>query len=312
MRARSLGAVGPEVSVVGLGCNNFGWRLDARESRAVVDAAIEEGMTLFDTADVYGETRSESFLGEALTGRRDRVVLLTKFGHPVPDMPDVPRGSPAFVSWAVEGSLRRLRADVIDVYMYHRPDGVTPLADTIGAMAGLVRAGKVRHIAVSNVDLAQLEEAASAASTEGTPLVGCENRYSLVTRGAEADIVPACERLGIGLIPFYPLESGILTGKYRRGAELPPDSRFAAKPEFWPAERWLTDDAFDKVEALEAFAATRGVSLLQVAIGGLAAMPAVGSVIAGATRPDQVRANARAGEWIPSADDLAGLRALGG
>lgn len=310
MRTRPLGTGGPDVSVVGLGCNNFGWRIGPDESRAVVDAALEAGVTLLDTADVYGETRSESFLGEALAGRHDRIVLLTKFGHPVPEMPDLPRGSAEYVRWAVEGSLRRLQTDAIGIYMYHKPDGVTPVAETIGAMAGLVSEGKVRHIAVSNVDLPQLEEAAAAAAAEGTPLVGCENRYSLVTRDADADIVPACVRLGVALIPFYPLESGILTGKYRRGADAPAGTRFAEGARIWPADRWLTDEVFDKVDRLEAFAAAQGVSLLDVAIGGLAAMPAVGSVIAGATKPEQAVANAKAGDWAPDAAALAELRAL--
>ncbi|MBM3678232.1 MAG: aldo/keto reductase [Actinobacteria bacterium] len=310
MRTRALGTGGPEVSVVGLGCNNFGWRIGPDESRAVVDAAIGQGITLLDTADVYGETRSESFLGEALAGRLDRVCLLTKFGNPVPDAPDLPKGSPDYVRWAVDGSLRRLRTDAIDVYMYHRPDGVTPIAETIGAMAGLVHDGKVRYVGVSHVDLAQLEEAAATAAAEGIPLVGCENRYSLITRGADADIVPACLRLGVGLIPFYPLESGALTGKYTRGAALPADSRFAAGMSFWDAEKWLTDDVFDKIEALERFAAAHGASLLDVAIGGLAAMPAVGSVIAGATTAEQVVANAKAGEWVPTASELEELQAL--
>jgi aryl-alcohol dehydrogenase-like predicted oxidoreductase len=311
MRSRQLGTGGPDVSVVGLGCNNFGWRIDAASSKTVVDAALDAGVTLLDTADVYGETRSESFLGQALAGRQDRAVVLTKFGHPVPDMPDIPRGSAEYVRWAVEGSLRRLQTDAIDVYMYHKPDGITPVAETIGAMAGLVRDGKVKHIAVSNVDLAQLEEAAAAAETEGLPLVGCENRYSLVTRGADADIVPACVRLGVGLIPFYPLESGILTGKYRRGEGAPTGTRFAEGAQIWPAENWLTDDVFDKVERLEAFAAAQGVPLLDVAIGGLAAMPAVGSVIAGATKPEQAVANAKAGDWVPNPAALAELAALG-
>jgi aryl-alcohol dehydrogenase-like predicted oxidoreductase len=307
MRTRALGSGGPEVSVVGLGCNNFGWRIDVDGSRAVVDAALDAGVTLLDTADVYGATQSESFLGEALAGRHDRVVLLTKFGHPVPDMPDLPRGSAEYVRWAVTGSLQRLRADAIDVYMYHKPDGITPIAETIGAMAGLVREGIVRYIAVSNVDLAQLEEAAAAAAAEGIPLVACENRYSLVTRDADADIVPACVRLGVGLIPFYPLESGILTGKYRRGEGAPAGTRFAEGAQIWPA-----DHVFDRVERLEAFAAAQGVSLLEVAIGGLAAMPAVGSVIAGATRPEQAIANATAGDWVPDAAALAELAALTG
>ena len=310
MRTRPLGTGGPDVSVVGLGCNNFGWRIGPDESRTVVDAALDAGITLLDTADVYGETRSESFLGEALAGRLDRVVLLTKFGHPVPDMPDIPRGSAEYVRWAGEGSLKRLQADAIDFDMYHKPDGVTPLAETVGAMAGLVRDGKVKHIAVSNVDLAQLEEAAAAATAEGLHLAGCENRYSLVTRDADADIVPACDRLGVGLIPFYPLESGILTGKYRRGEGAPAGSRFAEGAKMWPAERWLTDDVFDRVERLQAFGDAKGVSLLELAIGGLAAMPAVGSVIAGATRPEQAVANAQAGAWVPDTATLAALVAV--
>lgn len=310
MRTRPLGEGGPEVSVVGLGCNNFGWRIGPEESSTVVDAALEAGITLLDTADVYGATQSESFLGQALEGKRDRVVLLTKFGHPVPEMPDIPRGSEAYVRWAVEGSLKRLRTDAIDVYMYHKPDGVTPVAETVGVMCELVREGKVKSVAVSNVDLAQLEEAVAAASAEGMPLVGCENRYSLVTRDADADIVPACERLGVGLIPFYPLESGILTGKYRRGENAAAGTRFAEGSQIWPADKWLTDEVFDKVDRLQSFADAKGVSLLDLAIGGLAAMPAVGSVIAGATKPEQAVANAKAGDWVPDAATLAELVAL--
>jgi aryl-alcohol dehydrogenase-like predicted oxidoreductase len=204
-----------------------------------------------------------------------------------------------------------LQTETIGVYMYHKPDGITPIAETIGAMAGLVRAGKAKHIAVSNVSLAQLEEAAAAAAGEGLPLVACENRYSLVTRGADADIVPACVRLGVGLIPFYPLESGILTGKYRRGERAPAGTRFAEGTMIWPADSWLTDDAFDKVDALQALADQQGVSLLEVAIGGLAAMPGVGSVIAGATTEEQAVANAKAGDWVPGAEALAALAALG-
>jgi len=311
VRSRQLGARGPDVSVVGLGTNNFGWRIGVEESRAVVDAAIEGGITLFDTADVYGETASERFLGDALAGRRDRVVLVTKFGSPVPDAPDLPRGSRGYVRWAIEGSLERLRTDVIDVYMYHRPDGVTPFAETVSALGELAAEGKVRYAGVSNVDTAQLEEAISAARDSGVPLVCVENRYSLIRREAEAELLPACERLGVAMLPYYPLESGLLTGKYRRGEPPPEDSRFVGNARIWPSERWLTDDAFDKVEALERYAEQHGISLLEVAIGGLAAMPAVGCVIAGATSPEQVHANARAGAWQPSAGELAALRALG-
>jgi len=307
---RRLGADGPEVSVVGLGTNNFGWRIGLAESRTVVDAALEEGITLLDTADVYGATESEQFLGEILAGRRDRFLVLTKFGHPVPDGPDLPRGSRDYLRWAIEGSLTRLRADVIDIYMLHHPDGVTPLAETVEALGELVREGKARFVGVSNVDAAQIDEVAAAARAGDVPLVCVESRYSLIRRAAEHDVIPACERHGLGVLPYYPLESGLLTGKYRRGHDPPADSRFAGNPQIWPAERWLTDEAFDAVETLGRYAAERGISLLDVAIGGLAAMAAVDCVIAGATTPEQVRANARAGQWQPSAEDIAALRAL--
>lgn len=310
MLTRRLGVDGPEVSVVGLGTNNFGWRIGRAESRAVVDAALEEGITLLDTADVYGATESEQFLGEILAGRRGRFVVLTKFGQPVSGGPDLPRGSRDYLRWAIEGSLTRLRTDVIDVYMLHRPDGVTPLAETVAALGELVREGKARFVGVSNVDAGEIEAAAAAATAGDVPLVCVESRYSLVRRAAEQDVVPACERHGLGLLPYYPLESGLLTGKYRRGQDVPADSRFAGNPQIWPVERWLTDKAFDAVEVLEGYAAKRGVALLDVAIGGLAAMPAVACVIAGATTPEQVRANARAGQWLPTAEDLAALRAL--
>ena len=309
MLVRCLGVDGPEVSVVGLGTNNFGWRIGRAESRAVVDAALEEGITLLDTADVYGATESEQFLGEILAGRRNRFVVLTKFGHPVPDGPDLPRGSRDYLRWAIEGSLTRLRTDVIDVYMLHRPDGVTPLAETVAALGELVREGKARFVGVSNVDAGEIDEAAAAATAGGVPLC-VESRYSLIRRAAEQDVVPACERHGLGLLPYYPLESGLLTGKYRRGHDVPADSRFAGNPQIWPVERWLTDEAFDAVEVLEGYATRRGVALLDVAIGGLAAMPAVACVIAGATTPGQVRANARAGQWRPADEDPTALRAL--
>src|SRR3954451_21367523 len=308
---RRLGVDGPEVSVVGLGTNNFGWRIGLEESRLVIDAALDEGITLLDTADVYGATESEQFLGDILEGRRDRFVVLTKFGHPVPGGPDdMPRSSRAYLRWAIHGSLQRLSTDVIDIYMLHKPDGVTPIAETVEALGELVREGKARYIGISNVDVDQIDEAAMAARAHGVPLVCVESRYSLIRRGAEEDVIPACERHGLGLLPYYPLESGLLTGKYRRGEAPPADSRFVGNATVWPAERWLTDEAFDGVEQLEAFAAERNVPLLDLALGGLAAMPGVGSVIAGATGAAQVRANARAGQWQPSADDLAALRAL--
>ncbi len=296
MQERRLGRDGPLVSVVGLGCNNFGGRVDLEGTRAVVDAALECGITLFDTADIYGDGRSETFLGEVLQGRRDRVVLATKFGNEMPGGPDAPGGSREWIRWAVEGSLRRLQTDVIDLYQYHRPDGVTPLEETLGAMRELLGEGKVRFLGSSNFEPAQIEEADRVVR-----LVSAQNRYSLVRREAEDELLPVCERLGIGFLPYFPLESGLLTGKYRRGEEAPEGTRLAGRAAS------LTDEAFDRVEELERFAAERGASLLEVAIGGLAAMPAIASVIAGATRPEQVRANAAADKWEPSAEDRQAL-----
>ncbi|HXH98170.1 MAG TPA: aldo/keto reductase, partial [Gaiellaceae bacterium] len=293
MRTRTLGEGGPEVSVVGLGCNNFGRRCDLEQTRAVVDAALDAGVTLLDTADVYSDGTSEAYLGQILEGRRDGVVLATKFGHPMPDGPDVPRGSRTWIRWACEQSLRRLRADAIDVYQYHRPDGVTPLEETIGAMQELVDEGKVRWIGSSNFSPEQVEEAERIARASGRPrFVSAQNRYSFVQREAEDELLPTCERLGIGVLPYFPLESGLLTGKYTRGVT-PTEGRLAERLD------WLSDEAFDRVDALQAFADECGATLLEVAVGGLLAMPAVASVIAGATRPEQVRANAAAGSWEP-------------
>ena len=305
METRSLGREGPQVSVVGLGCNNFGRRVDRPGTRGVVEAALAEGITLVDTADVYGDGASEEFLGAALRSRREDVVVATKFGHPMPGGPDVPRGSRAWIRFAVEGSLRRLATERIDVYQYHRPDSVTPMAETIVAMAELVREGKVRYLGISNVRPEAIEEAASAARSEAVRLVSVQNEYSLLKRDAEDDVLPACERLGLGFLPYFPLASGLLTGKYRRGEAPPQGTRLAERPDR------LTDERFAGVEALERYAAQRGASLLEVAIGGLAAQPAVASVIAGATKPEQVRANAQAARrWRASVEDLEELAVL--
>jgi aryl-alcohol dehydrogenase-like predicted oxidoreductase len=302
MRTRTLGDGGPEVSVVGLGTNNFGPRIDYEQALAVVDAAIDAAVTLFDTADIYGNGTSENFIGRALDGRSDRVVIATKFGKPMADGPDLARGSPAYIRWAIEHSLRRLRVETIDVYQMHEPDGRTPIEETLGALNELVQEGKVRFIGSSNFSAQQIEEADRVARERGFAcFVSAQNEYSLLRRDIEDDVLPTCERLGIGMLPYFPLASGLLTGKYRRG-ERASEGRLAGRD--IPGERW------DKVEALQRFAEGRGVSLLDVAVGGLAAMPAVASVIAGATRPDQVRANVVAGEWEPSEDDLAALRAL--
>jgi aryl-alcohol dehydrogenase-like predicted oxidoreductase len=303
---RRLGRGGPEVSVVGLGCNNFGGRIDEPRARAVVDAALDAGVTLLDTADVYGDRGgSETILGRALRGRRDRVVLATKFGHAMDDREE-PRGSRRYIRRAVEASLRRLQTDWIDLYQYHRPDGITPVEETLGALDELVREGIVRHAGSSNFDAALIEQAERVAAEHGwARFVSAQNEYSLLQREAEREILPTCERLGIGLLPYFPLASGLLTGKYRRGEPPPEGTRLAARP------GRLTDDAFDRVEALERAARSRGRTLLELAVGALLARPPVASVIAGATTPEQVRANVDAAEWEPSADDLAALdRAL--
>jgi aryl-alcohol dehydrogenase-like predicted oxidoreductase len=305
MRTRRLGADGPEVSVVGLGCNNFGMRVDLDGTRAVVDAALDAGVTLLDTADIYGRRGgSESFLGEVLEGRRDRVVLATKFGGDMGDGTEA-RASRDYIRKAIDASLRRLRTDYVDLYQYHTPDHVTPFEETFGALDELVQEGKARYVGHSNLEAAQVEEIDALAREHGWARpVSAQNEYSLLRREAEAELLPECERLGLGVLPYFPLASGLLTGKYRRGAPPPEGTRLAGRDDV------LTDEKFDRLEALEAFAVERGLTLLQVAIGGLAAQPAIGSVIAGATKPEQVRANAAAGEWVPTAEDLAALNAL--
>ncbi|WP_432935373.1 aldo/keto reductase [Kribbella sp. CA-253562] len=310
MEYRQLGDSGLTVSVVGLGCNNFGGRIDAEQAEAVVTAAVDAGITLFDTADVYrGELgSSEQILGAALGSRRDEVVIATKFGGDMKgdNGPDWGvRGSRRYIRKAVEASLRRLGTDWIDLYQLHVPDPVTPIEETLAALSELVAEGKVRYIGSSQFAGWQVVDADWAARTNGTEhFISAQNKYSLLDRDAEDELVPACEHLGIGILPFFPLESGLLTGKYRRGAEAPDGSRLAKMP-----ERLARAD-FDKIEALETFAAERDLTLLDVAIGGLAAQPAVSSVIAGATRPEQIAQNVAAGSWEPTAEDLAILDEL--
>jgi aryl-alcohol dehydrogenase-like predicted oxidoreductase len=299
---RRLGQDGPEVSVVGLGTNNFGPRIDFEQTRAVIDAALEHGVTLFDTADVYGQGTSEEFIGRALEGRRDRVLIATKFGKPMDARPDESRGRPDYIRWAIEGSLRRLRTDHVDVFQMHDPDPTTPIDETLGTLHELVDEGKVRAIGSSNFTAEQIDEADRVARERGvTRFVTAQNHYSLVERDVEDDVLPACERLGIGVLPYFPLASGLLTGKYTRGKPAT-EGRLAGREV--PEERW------DRAEALRRYADERGLPLLTVAIGGLAAMPAVASVIAGATKPEQVAANVRAGAWEPPRDDLAALAKL--
>jgi aryl-alcohol dehydrogenase-like predicted oxidoreductase len=302
---RRLGDSELEVSAVGLGCNNFGGRLDADATAAVLEAALDAGVTFFDTADIYGGAgASERLMGAALEGRRDEFLIATKFGWEMSGAAGAPRaagGSREYIRWAVEGSLRRLRVERIDLYQYHRPDGVTPIEETLAALDELVDEGMVGAIGCSNVTAAELEEAERVARERGLArFVTVQNEYSLLERGIEADVVPACERLGVSVLPFFPLAKGLLSGKYRRGERAPEGTRLAGGE---PGD----DAQFDMVERLEAFAAARGVGLIDVAIAGLAAQPAVGSVIAGATRPEQVRANVATLAWEPSATDLAEL-----
>ena len=306
MRYRQLGDSGLSVSVVGLGCNNFGRRIDLGASRKVIDSALDEGITLFDTSDSYGD--SEIFIGQCLQARRDDVVLATKFGSNLNGRLGADwdaRNSRRYIRKAVESSLQRLRTDWIDLYQLHFPDGKTPLEETLAALHELVQAGKVRYIGSSNLNAWQITDADWIARTNGfTRFISAQNHYSLLERDVEKNVVPACEHFGIGLLPYFPLANGLLTGKYRRGEPAPEGTRLAGLPDR------LNQESFDRIEALEKYAAERGRSLLDVAIGGLAAKPTVGSVIAGATKPEQIRANASAGQWQPTAEDLVALDEL--
>jgi aryl-alcohol dehydrogenase-like predicted oxidoreductase len=309
MRYRPLGDSGLVVSVVGLGGNNFGRGLDRSGTRAVVDAALEAGVTLVDTADIYGNKgASEELLGEVLQGRRDDVVLATKFGMDMDGKNGTDwgaRGSRRYIRRAIEASLARLRTDWIDLYQYHAPDGITPLEETVAALDELVREGKVRYLGSSNLAAWQLADADSFARHTGTSrFISAQNGYSLLDRTVERELTPACVRHGVGILPYFPLANGLLTGKYRRGEPAPGGTRMESRLDS------VRDRAFDRLEALEHYAQERGITLLDVAIGGLAALPAVGSVIAGATRPEQVKANAAAGAWEPAAEDLAALDAI--
>jgi aryl-alcohol dehydrogenase-like predicted oxidoreductase len=305
MRYRPLGNSGLVVSVVGLGCNNFGRRLDVERTRAVVDAALEAGVTLLDTAETYGgRGQSEELLGEVLAGRRDQVVLATKFGHQGADMGYGPaagaKGGRAYIRRAVEHSLRRLRTDYIDLYQIHTPDPVTPIEETLTALTELVQAGKVRYIGHSNFSGLRTGQAAAAARELGTAaFISAQNHWSLLERAAELDVVPAAIEYGLGVLPFFPLANGLLAGKVRRGVPPADGTRLADRGDY------ITDDKLDKVEGLAQWAEQHGRSLLEVAIGALAAQPGCTSVIAGATSPEQVTANAAAGEWQPSAEELA-------
>ena len=304
MTYRNLGESGLRVSTVGLGCNNFGMRIDEEASRRVIDAAIDAGITLSDS---YGE--SEAIIGRALGARRDDVVLATKFGTDLKGSNGADwgsRGARRYIRRAVERSLSRLRTDHVDLYQIHMPDPTTPIDETLSALSDLVHEGLVRYIGCSNFEGWRIADADWTARTRGLErFISAQNHYNLLERQAETDVIPACRRFGLGLLPYYPLASGLLTGKYRRGEAAPADGRIAA----WGMTALLSDANFDRIDALESFASERGITLLDVAIGGLAARPAVASVIAGATSPAQIEANVAAGLWMPSPDDRAALQA---
>ena len=312
MSYRQLGRSGLTVSAVGLGCNAFGATILPDDVPAVVDAALEAGITLFDTADVYGGTpgRSEELLGKALGSRRGEVVVATKFGMDMhgANGPDWGvRGSRRYIRTAVEASLRRLGTDHIDLHQMHRYDPQTPLEETLAALHELVIEGKVRYLGSSNFTGWQIVDADWIARTAGgSPMISVQNPYSLLDRRIEDEVLPAAEHVGAGLLPYYPLASGLLTGKYRRGEDAPAGTRLSGRPER------LAEADFDRIEAIEAFATARGVPIGTVAIAYLVAQETVGSVISGASKPEQVRSNAAALDWEPTVADLAELDELTG
>jgi aryl-alcohol dehydrogenase-like predicted oxidoreductase len=310
MTYRQLGVSGLTVSTVGIGCNNFGKRIDAERVQEVVDAAFDHGVTFFDTADIYSFGQSEELLGRSLGSRRADVVIATKFGLDMngANGPDWGvRGSRRYIRLAAEASLRRLGTDWIDLYQLHTPDPKTPIEETLAALQELVTEGKVRYIGSSNLSGWEIVDADwTARSSGGAAFVSAQNRYSLYDRSADKEVIPACEHVGVDLLPYYPLAYGLLTGKYRRGQRAPVGSRLARLDQ---ADR-LEGADFDRIEAIGEFADSRDLTMVEVAIGGLAAMPFVGSVIAGATSAEQVRTNAAAIDWEPSAAELAELDEL--
>lgn len=311
MTYRQLGSCGLTVSSVGLGCNSYGVTVAPPDVSDVVNAALDAGITLFDTADVYGSSagESEELLGAALGARRDEVIVATKFGMDTKGLngPDWGvRGSRRYIRKAVEGSLRRLGTDYIDLYQMHAPDPLTPISETLAALGELVAEGKVRYIGSSNFTGWQIIDADWTAHTAGSPaFVSAQNEYNLLNRTLEREVVPAVEHIGVGVLPFFPLASGLLTGKYTRGQAAPEGTRLTRRPER------LANANFDTIEALQSFADERDITMLQVAMGWLGAQPSVSSVISGASKPEQVRSNAQA-LWVPSEEDLAALDELTG
>ncbi|MDX3809699.1 aldo/keto reductase [Bosea thiooxidans] len=308
MQFRNLGRSGLRVSLVGLGCNNFGGRIDLDATRKVVDAAIEHGITLFDTADIYGEKGgSETALGQVLGTRRKDIVLASKFGMKM--FHGGEGGSRRYIMSAVEESLRRLQTDWIDLYQFHKPDPLTPIDETLRAMEDLVTQGKVRYIGCSNMAAWQIADAQWTARDLGlSGFASAQDEYSLLKRGAEQDLIPAITHYGMGLLPYFPLANGALTGKYRRGAAMPEGARLTKLPE--RAGQIFSEDNWRRIEGLSTFAETRGHSLVELAFSWLAAQPVVSSVIAGATKPEQIAANVKAADWALTAEDLAEIDAI--
>ncbi len=310
METRRIGRL--EVSVVGLGCNNFGMRIGEEETVAVVSAALDAGINYFDTADVYGQTRSEQFLGAALRGRRDEAVIATKFGSMGSPDGTLSGGHPDWVRQAVDDSLGRLGVDHIDHYQYHRPDPSIPLEETMGVLDELVQAGKVLEIGCSNFDASQLDRTAAAAAERGwVPFASVQNRYSVLHREPEHGVLDACRRHGIAFVPYFPLESGLLTGKVSASGDAPEGSRLSLMPEE-RRQQFLADDRLAAVERLRGYAADHQRSLLELAFGWLLSEPVVASVIAGATRPDQITSNVAAAEWRLTPEERAEVAALAG
>jgi aryl-alcohol dehydrogenase-like predicted oxidoreductase len=308
METRKLGPF--DVSLVGLGCNNFGMRCDEQQTAKVVNAALDAGINFFDTADIYGAGMSETFLGKALGPRRDGIVLASKFGAPMTEDPELRGGKPRWVAQAIEASLSRLGTDHIDLYQMHFPDADTPIEDTLEALNRLVEQGKVLQIGCSNYGAELIDESMKISSTRGlAAFISVQNHYNLLNRELEPEVVEACGRHGLALIPYFPLASGMLTGKYQRG-ESPPEGTRLARASSQQASRLLSDENFDKVEKLQKFAADHGRTLLELAMSWLSAQPTVCSVIAGATKPEQIEANAGAAEWKPTEEDLEEIDAL--
>jgi aryl-alcohol dehydrogenase-like predicted oxidoreductase len=310
MEYRRLGNSGLQVSLAGLGCNNFGMRIDTEQTRTVVHRALDEGITLFDTADIYGNRgQSEEMLGKALGTRRNEIVLASKFGMAMGDGPYNTGGSRRYIMAACEASLKRLGTDHIDLYQIHQPDPHTPEEETLAALETLVQSGKVRYLGHSNYSGWQTANAAWIAKTRGwTPYVSAQNHYNLLNREIEKDLMPACREFGVGILPYFPLASGFLTGKYRRGEEPAQGTRFAAMRRL--ADPLMTEANFKKIESLDEFARGHGHTLTELAVGWLATQPEISSVISGATTPEQVKENAKAIGWRLTLEEMAEVHKL--